>query len=75
MSEWISVRDRLPEKSMKVLAYAPNPYIPEARGTIMVLDYSHRWKAFNAFDSTDAEYAIKDVTHWMTLPEAPEEEE
>jgi len=68
---WISVKDRLPEESKKVLVYCKNGYM-------MSVFFSHKWKAFNHFDSqgdpTEGEnHCFLDVTHWMPLPEPPEE--
>lgn len=64
-NKWISVEERLPEKSGEVLTYKPN--------SVDVLPYSHKHKAFNAFDDlVSANYSIA-VTHWMPLPKAPKE--
>ena len=64
-NKWISVEERLPEKSGDVLCYKKNG--------ISVLPYSHKHKAFNAYDSSySAEYVIP-VTHWMPLPKPPKE--
>ena len=68
MSEWISVKDRLPEESGTYLAYTE--YI------IYVLKYSAIHKLFNVYDSFEEETAQKlciNVTHWMPLPEPPKE--
>ena len=63
--QWISVEERLPEKSGEVLTYRPN--------FVTVMDYSIKHKAFNAFDDLEsASYAIE-VTHWMPLPKPPKE--
>lgn len=63
--KWISVDDRLPEKSGEVLVYKPN--------YMCVLDYSRKHQAFNAFDDLESvDYAIE-VTHWMPLPKPPKE--
>ncbi len=65
---WISVKDRLPEKSGDVLVCS--------RGYCLPVTYSQRWKAFNASDYDDGtKHAINSVTHWMPLPEPPEEDE
>lgn len=71
MSNWISVKDRQPEKSGRYLVYI------KTRGGFSdcrTTEYSARHKAFNAFDILeDIRYAFDDVTHWMPLPEPPEE--
>lgn len=65
---WISVEDRLPEKSGDVLVCS--------RGYCLPVPYSQRWKAFNASDYDDGtKHALNSVTHWMPLPEMPEEED
>ena len=62
-NEWISTNDALPAKSGEYLAYTVD-------GLFFVLCYSHKHKAFNAFDSNSKEFAERhafDVTHWMPL--------
>lgn len=70
---WISVKDRLPEESKNVLVYCKGGYMSS-------VSFSHMWKAFNHFDSqgdpTEGDnHCFLDVTHWMPMPEPPEEEE
>lgn len=62
--EWISVEDRLPEKSGHYLIFADIDYMN-------VVLYSARHKAFNAWDGFDDARNSIDVTHWMPLPEPP----
>ena len=65
--QWISVKDRLPEKSGDYLALTDN-------GLIERLSYSERHNAFNADDRLMyAECAIL-CTHWMPLPQPPKGE-
>lgn len=64
-SEWISVKDRLPEKTR---AYLVN----HSSEKYSISNYSARHKMFGAFDCYDStECADTDVTHWMELPEPP----
>lgn len=63
---WIPVAERLPERDVQVLGwYKDNPfsqYRPEVvawNGNGWVFVYAHRY--------------VTNVTHWMPLPEAPEE--
>lgn len=64
MCNWISVKDRLPEVRLIVLAYAaPTNDISFAfrgRGSGNFIDYS-------------SGYYLNTVTHWMPLPNPPEE--
>lgn len=65
-SKWISVDERLPEKSGDYLTYH--------NGVITALMYSKRHKLFNAEDSLDEKFSKAnciEVSHWMPLPEAP----
>lgn len=66
MPKWISVKDRLPKKSGVYLAFT-------MAGSTMTLDYSAKYRAFNAFDYQDEIFPIY-VTHWMPLPEPPKED-
>ena len=72
-SAWISVKDRLPEKSGYYLV-CDVPY-----KIMSVAAYSARWERFNCYDTFDEEYVNEqgdyEVTHWMPLPDAPEVEE
>ena len=62
---WISVKDRLPEKSDKVLVYLDS-------GVMMDVWYSSKHRKFNSFDENEPnENNFKNVTHWMPLPEPP----
>ena len=71
--EWISVEDRLPEKSMMVLACTHS-------GNISVQTYSAKWQAFNAHDTSSKDaveaYNVNHlIAYWMpltVLPEPPE---
>ena len=64
-TEWISVEERLPEESCECLATSVN-------GVIYLLQYSYRYKAFNATDDDDGDrWKLGGLTHWMPLPEPP----
>ena len=58
--EWISVSDRLPNDTEKVLVYTTT-------GNTTVARWSQRQEKFVASGHIT-------VTHWMSLPEKPEEE-
>lgn len=62
---WIPVEERLPEDSCECLAVSRD-------GTMYLLYYSHRYKAFNATDDDDGDrWKLGGFTHWMPLPELP----
>ena len=61
---WISVEDKLPEKSGDYLAFTE-------KGIFMVLSYSEIHRAFNAYDWCENITPIR-CTHWMPLPEVEE---
>lgn len=64
MSQWISVKDRLPELYSSVLVYTWNGY--------------HRvwWRdEDNDWHSESYAYDPEEVTHWMSLPTPPTEKE
>lgn len=79
MSKWISVKDKLPKYEENVLFY-----VPSASATIIRVGYvitegfrgevSDNIEAFWFVDgSENTAYAREDVTHWMPLPERPED--
>ena len=64
-AEWIRVEERLPEKSCEYLCVSRT-------GVIYLMQYSHRYKAFNATDDEDGDrWKLGSITHWMPLPEPP----
>lgn len=90
MTEWISVKDGLPEDDQLVMLYVYNPYGPND----FFVGYRHRtknpdgsfmpytWIAQHPCTSTGTVICEKGntylsprkVTHWMPLPEPPKEE-
>ena len=63
--KWISVKERLPEKSGYYLCWMPKYEIMEK------LSYSAKHMAFNAFDTENIPESALTVTHWMPLPGEP----
>lgn len=77
MSEWISVKDRLPEKiANKVIVCCKNGYV--GFGHYEKFNGFQTWynlesqKPFTDWDLKNCE--TYEVTHWMPLPQPPEEE-
>lgn len=62
MSEWISVKDRLPEETREVLVFDSRNY----------LIWQARWMGDEWVDPCMD--PIEKVTHWTPLPEPPEGE-
>lgn len=67
--KWISVKERLPEKSGYYLCWMPK------YETMDKVHYSAKHMAFNAFDTTCIPESVISVTHWRPLPEPPKGEE
>ena len=72
MGEWISVKDRLPKYGKEVLTYTPGIAIPI---TVDVYDRyygedNNEWYEGWRYRGS---YAENSITHWMSLPEMPEE--
>ena len=71
--KWISAEERLPEVSVRLLAY-------EYSAALLVYDGEHMHEAYYCHttkmwhDASDEDHII-DVTHWMPLPEPPKGEE
>ena len=64
-TEWISVKDRLPETGKRVLTYADN-------GAMFAAHLDGYWY----IDTGEMYYStpLANITHWMPLPEPPKEE-
>lgn len=63
MTEWISVKDSLPEARLIVLAYeAPSNDI----------GFAFRERNSENFVSCSSGYYLNAVTHWIPLPKPPE---
>lgn len=67
MSEWISVKDRLPEKSAPVLICA--------NGHRVTAYYDKVKEVFRLTEDENMHYLTDCVTHWTYLPEPPERED
>ena len=68
MSEWISVKDKIPEHNQFVLGCSKGGNMIVARCDLHIngqhlLDY--------VFMSTNLTHQITGITHWMPLPEPP----
>jgi hypothetical protein len=86
--EWISVKNRLPEKEQKVLCYDVNdenydlPFLAnyETRGISFWIKHKDHYEQdykdvigfFNEGDCCNSPEEINNVTHWMSLPDKPE---
>lgn len=84
MTEWISVKDRLPDKNGKYLCcvegYGNYRYIA-AYSFALNLEEIDKYDFYNqqrcgwcGLDSEYGYYEHESVTHWMQLPELPKEE-
>lgn len=84
MAEWISVKDRLPDKNGKYLccveSYGNYRYIAAYSFALNLekIDkydfYNQRHCGWYGCDSEYGYYEHEGVTHWMQLPELPKEE-
>nr|DAE22754.1 MAG TPA: Protein of unknown function (DUF551) [Siphoviridae sp. ct2hZ16] len=64
MSEWISVKDRLPEVRRIVLAY-------DAQTND--INFAFRERGSGNFVDCNSDYYLNTITHWMPLPKPPKE--
>lgn len=62
MSEWISVKGRLPDYNDEFLVYTENAKMLVCE----YLPYANEWWDCDAF-------VINNITHWMPLPDPPKE--
>lgn len=67
MSEWISVKDKLPQESKPIIVYN--------KKTLQVVVAIRRYRKTKGWVWTRNNYMIKReyITHWMPLPEPPNE--
>lgn len=68
-SEWISVKDRLPEEDDIYLVYIVANNMPKNK-SMNTLYYTNLTKRFVYYDNDN----LFTVTHWMSLPQPPEKE-
>ncbi len=78
MTEWIRVKDKLPEKNTWALCFCPKMW--SRKDEILSLEFIiYEWtdmegiKQLPMFKSFDRTYRIEEVTHWMPLPEKPKD--
>lgn len=65
---WVSVADGLPEDGEEVLCWIHNDAMGDSYATV-----GHYDTTFKMWD-LDSEYALsRHVTHWMPIPEKPED--
>lgn len=73
MTEWISVKDRLPYKKQKylvlIVVHAIPPFISPD-----ILTYNPDDSTWNGYDSEWGDFTRNDIQYWMPLPELPESE-
>ena len=68
-SQWISVKDRLPEEDVTVLAFI-NYSIDDAK-LLRVVSGAYRGRLWLCGQDI---YSERFITHWMPLPEPPKED-
>ena len=66
MTEWISVKDRLPENYKNVLCVSKFLDIRD-------ITVAHCWESYQkeSFWMDTHSFPLTDITHWMPLPEPP----
>lgn len=83
MAEWISVKERLPDKDGRYLCYTDTDY----GYPIEIASFATNLYEVDEYDFEDEKRAgwycydgnwgfneIEDITHWMPLPDAPQKE-
>ena len=64
--EWINVKDKLPDKHMNVIAWAPDGY-DQTKRLVRETYYMRGSFYVNGLHMPE----LRGVTHWMPLPEPP----
>lgn len=68
-SGWVSVKDRMPDKSGPYLVMLENVFVEH-----LVMNV-HYWNAKDGYwRGSEAHSRIVGISHWMPLPEPPEED-
>lgn len=67
ISQWISIKERSPEKDGHYLVHCPQSFPKNYRGVIAEYDSNAK-----AFYSESGDHHVKDVTHWTYIPNEPE---
>lgn len=66
---WVSVKDRLPDKSGSYLVMLENVFVTHLSMNV------HYWNAKDEYwRGSEAHSRIVGISHWMPLPEPPKEE-
>lgn len=68
MSEWISVKDKLPESNRVIVCYLKD-YVHEGYYCKKKKAFYNEWNPYASI----YESRIEHVTHWQSLPEPPKE--
>ena len=74
MNEWISVKERLPDKTDSFLVVLEGKYIGIRTFNSKndpVENWSTLFNKFIDYDSRGDSYSDTNVTHWMPVPELP----
>lgn len=78
MSKWISVNERFPEPKLPVLVYGRSCFSPNEKVICCATYGSPDWFGDDWFaygcDGHEWGNIFEDVTHWMPLPDPPEDE-
>ena len=74
MSEWISVKDRLPPDLVLVLGYRRNRATPYAAVYRQERDDGNMWSWSGTVCHEDMKKHCIIPTHWMYLPEPPNDD-
>src|SRR4051812_39210431 len=69
MSQWISVKDRMPEREQKIIFTDGN--IVEYGALDKIYYYKKECRFYIAELWNENNYILDNVTHWMPLPEPP----
>lgn len=67
--EWITVKDRLPDKRCLLLSLSKMIFIGDWYNGIWRIDGATHWEGGRLV----SDYNESDITHWMSLPALPTE--
>jgi hypothetical protein len=73
--QWISVKERLPDLKQKVLGFNSSADFFYEGPYFVLTYYGNYWNVDNDTYPNGSNFSNFEPTHWMSLPESPEDKD